>query len=197
MPHFPVFKSDSATTKMRIVYDASARMSPKSPSLDDCLHTGPNLMQDLTGILLKFRTHKKAFSADIEKAFLQIELNSPDRDATRFLWLKDLPHDTKFPILIPKDNYLTTLIVQSMHKWSTRNIYSHQTNILDTSRSTTRKKNHIKVRNMQKSRRTTLSLCTYTTVTTIKSPTIKSLSIYRDRLGRTSICPRPGKSNLI
>ena len=74
---------------MRIVYDASARMSPKSP--------GPNLMQDLTGILLKFRTHKKAFSADIEKAFLQIELNSLDRDATRFLWLKDInkPVDSK------------------------------------------------------------------------------------------------------
>ena len=97
MPHFPVFKSDSATTKMRILYDASARMSPKSPSLNDCLHTGPNLMQDLTGILLKFRTHKKAFSADIEKAFLQIELNSLDRDATRFLWLKDInqPVDSK------------------------------------------------------------------------------------------------------
>ena len=28
----------------------------------------------------------------------------------------DLPHDTKFPILIPKDNYLTTFIVHSMHK---------------------------------------------------------------------------------
>ena len=63
MPHFPVFKSDSATTKMRIVYDASARMSPKSPILNDCLHTGPNLMQDLTGILLKFRTHKKAYQS--------------------------------------------------------------------------------------------------------------------------------------
>ena len=97
MPHFPVFKSDSVTTKMRIVYDASARMSPKSPNLNDCLHTGPNLMQDLTGILLKFRTHKKAFSADIEKAFLQIELNSLDRDTTRFLWLKDInkPVDSK------------------------------------------------------------------------------------------------------
>ena len=82
---------------MRIVYDASARMSHTSPNLNDCLHTGPNLMQDLTGILLKFRTHKKAFSADIEKAFLQIELNSLDRDATRFLWLKDInqPVDSK------------------------------------------------------------------------------------------------------
>ena len=57
MPHFPVFKSDSATMKMRIVYDASTRMSPNALSLNDCLHTGPNLMHDLTGILLKFRTN--------------------------------------------------------------------------------------------------------------------------------------------
>ena len=90
IPHFPVFKTDSATTKMRIVYDASARVSSESLSLNDCLHTGPNLMQDLTGILLKFRTHRIAFTADIEKAFLQIELNNQDRDATRFLWLKDI-----------------------------------------------------------------------------------------------------------
>ena len=89
IPHFPVFKTDSATTKMRIVYDASARVSSEALSLNDCLHTGPNLMQDLTGILLKFRTHRVAFTADIEKAFLQIELNNQDRDATRFLWLKD------------------------------------------------------------------------------------------------------------
>ena len=74
---------------MRIVYDASARVSSEALSLNDCLHTGPNLMQDLTGILLKFRTHRVAFTADIEKAFLQIELNNQDRDATRFLWLKD------------------------------------------------------------------------------------------------------------
>ena len=74
---------------MRTVHDASARVSSDVLSLNDCLHTGPNLMQDLTGILVKFRTHRIAFTADIEKAFLQIELNNQDRDATRFSWLKD------------------------------------------------------------------------------------------------------------
>ena len=75
---------------MRIVYDASAGVSSEALSRNDCLHTGPNLMQDLTGNLLKFRTHRIAFTADIEKAFLQIELNNQDRDTTRFLWLKDI-----------------------------------------------------------------------------------------------------------
>ena len=90
IPYFPVFKTDSATTKMRIVYDASVRVSSEAMSLNDCLYTGPNLMQDLTGILLKFRTNIIAFTVDIEKAFRQIELNNQDRDATSFLWLKEI-----------------------------------------------------------------------------------------------------------
>ena len=47
-------------------------------------------MQDLTDILLKFRTNIIAFTVDIKKAFRQIELNNQDRDATSFLWLKDI-----------------------------------------------------------------------------------------------------------
>ena len=89
IPHFPVFK-DSATTKMRIVYDASAKTSPSALCLNDCLYTGPNLIQNLSSILIKFRKHKVAFVADMEKAFLQIALHQNDRDATRFLWLKDI-----------------------------------------------------------------------------------------------------------
>ena len=55
IPHFPVFKADSLTTKMRIVYDASAKKSATALSLNDCLHAGPNLMQELPEILLTFR----------------------------------------------------------------------------------------------------------------------------------------------
>ena len=49
----------------------------------------------------------------------QFDLYLDDEDIIRCrgrLQYTDLPHDTKFPILIPKDNYLTTLIVHSMHK---------------------------------------------------------------------------------
>ena len=94
IPHLPVFKEDSATTKMRIVYDASARGTNKTPSMNDCLQIGPCLLKALLGILLRFRLHKYAFTADIEKAFLQIELNGEYRDATRFLWLKDLQNQS-------------------------------------------------------------------------------------------------------
>lgn len=96
MPHFPVFK-ESNTTAMRIVYDASAKISSKALSLNDCLHTGPNLIQRLQNMLLAFRSHKIAFTADIEKAFLQIELNTRERDATRFLWLKDVDKSANNP----------------------------------------------------------------------------------------------------
>ena len=75
---------------MRIGYDASAKTSPSALCLNNCLYTGPNLIQNLSSILIKFRKHKVAFVADIEKAFLQITLHQNDRDATRFLWLKDI-----------------------------------------------------------------------------------------------------------
>ena len=43
IPHHPVIKKERVTTKIRIVYDASARISSDAPSLNDCLHVGPSL----------------------------------------------------------------------------------------------------------------------------------------------------------
>lgn len=79
MSHHAVYKNG----KIRIVFDASAG---DPVSLNDCVLTGPNLISDLAGILLRFRLNAVAVSADIEKAFLQISLHPEERDVTRFLW---------------------------------------------------------------------------------------------------------------
>ncbi len=91
IPHHAVIK-ESSTTPLRVVYDCSCRKSSEHPSLNDCLTTGPPILNDLTAILLRFRRPKYGLTADIEKAFLNIVLDEEDRDATRFFWLSN-PND--------------------------------------------------------------------------------------------------------
>ncbi|XP_065902524.1 uncharacterized protein [Dysidea avara] len=85
IPHHPVRKA-SPTTPIRIVYNCSFRSSG-NPSLNDCLLTGPSLLTDMCGILLRFRSHPIGISTDLEKAFLHVRLDKEDRNYTRFLWL--------------------------------------------------------------------------------------------------------------
>ncbi|XP_006811857.1 uncharacterized protein LOC102801503 [Saccoglossus kowalevskii] len=89
LPHRSV-KRDSSTTPIRVVYDCSAISAIGQPSLNDCLETGPPLLNDLTAILLHFRSNPIALASDIEKAFLQIRLANGDRKYTKFLWLSDI-----------------------------------------------------------------------------------------------------------
>lgn len=89
IPHHAVINPNKATTKVRIVYDASAKTKSENKSLNECLYRGPVLLQNLIGILFRFRMQKIAMVSDIEKAFLQIGLQEDAKDVTRFLWLKD------------------------------------------------------------------------------------------------------------
>ena len=52
IPHKPVVCESAETTKMRIVYDASARASGQTPSLNECLETGPPLQNQLWDVLV-------------------------------------------------------------------------------------------------------------------------------------------------
>ena len=81
LPHHPVHK-DSLTTPIRIVYDCSAKASKHSPSLNDCLYTGPNLINNLVGFLLRFRLGKVACISDVEKG---ISYGRPLRKRQRFV----------------------------------------------------------------------------------------------------------------
>ena len=89
VPHHAVITPDRKTTKVRIVYDSSAKAKKGCKSLNECLYRGPVILEDLCGLLLRFRFYKVALTTDIEKAFLQVGLQPADRDVTRFLWLKD------------------------------------------------------------------------------------------------------------
>ena len=74
IPHHAVINPSKATTKVRILYDASAKTRPEHSSLNECMYTGPIMLQNLVGISLRFRLNRIAVVSDIEKAFLQIGL---------------------------------------------------------------------------------------------------------------------------
>ena len=88
IPHHAVIRRDKETTKLRIVFDGSAKEN--GPSLNECLHTGPSLYQGILEILLRFRMLHVGLIGDIEKAFLMVSVAPEDRDVLRFLWVDDI-----------------------------------------------------------------------------------------------------------
>ena len=91
LPHHAVKKEKCTAVKWRIVFDASSH-EPGSPSMNDFLEMGPNLLPEILSILLRFRLHKYAILGDVSQAFLQISLDPTDRDLTRFLWYRLVPN---------------------------------------------------------------------------------------------------------
>ena len=85
LPHHCVLKSDSTTTKLRVVFDASAKTT-SGISLNECLMVGPKLQDDIFDILIRFRFFKIRMSADVAKMYRQVELNEKHRDYHRLLW---------------------------------------------------------------------------------------------------------------
>ena len=79
IPHHAV-----VTDKMRIVFDCSVKLG--QVSLNEALLQGPDLMNSLLGILLRFRSNTVALSCDIQKMFHQFYVGESDRDLLRFLW---------------------------------------------------------------------------------------------------------------
>ncbi|XP_066913979.1 uncharacterized protein [Clytia hemisphaerica] len=87
LPHYGVFNPNKPG-KIRLVFDAAAKF--QGTSLNDALYTGPDLLNNMLGVLMRFRTHHFAFSADIEGMFNQVKVNQEDTQSLRFLWKEDI-----------------------------------------------------------------------------------------------------------
>ena len=85
LPMHAVYKSSSTTTKLQTVFDASAKSS-SGVSLNDTLLVGPTVHRPLIDVLLRFRQHRIALTADVSKMYRAVELPLADRDLHRFVW---------------------------------------------------------------------------------------------------------------
>ncbi|XP_028413873.1 uncharacterized protein LOC114536722 [Dendronephthya gigantea] len=83
LPHHPVVNPHKPG-KVRAVFDAASKYG--ATSLNDQLLVGPDLTNNLVGILIRFRQDPVALIADIEAMFHQVKVRPEDCDALRFLW---------------------------------------------------------------------------------------------------------------
>lgn len=85
IPHHAVSRPDSLTTKIRVVFNASAKTT-LGTSLNDKLLLGPKILRSSFDIILKFRTHEYVITADVEKMFRQIKIEPRDRFLQCIVW---------------------------------------------------------------------------------------------------------------
>ena len=71
-----------------MVYDAVAKY--RNCSLNDHLLKGPDLLNNLVLIVIRFRLGQFAVTSAIEQMFHQLRVRKEDRDALRLLWQENL-----------------------------------------------------------------------------------------------------------
>ncbi|XP_039448155.1 uncharacterized protein LOC120427363 [Culex pipiens pallens] len=86
LPHHAVLKPSNSSTKLRVVFNASAKAGKYS--LNDVLKVGPTVQNDLFSIVLRFRRHPVAFTADVVKMYRQVRVHSSDTPYQRIFWRK-------------------------------------------------------------------------------------------------------------
>ncbi|XP_071481170.1 uncharacterized protein [Diadema antillarum] len=82
--HHAVVRPEKQSTPIRIVFNSSA--SYQGHSLNDYWMKGPDLLNRLFGVLMRFREHEVALCADISKMYHRVMIPERDQHVHRFLW---------------------------------------------------------------------------------------------------------------
>ena len=86
LPHHGVYHP-AKPNKIRVVFDYSAEYAGRC--INKGLLVGPDLTNQIIGILIRFRQGRVAFVADIEKMFFQVFVSKEHRSLFRFLLWQD------------------------------------------------------------------------------------------------------------
>ena len=82
--HHEVLRPESNSTPVRIVFNSSA--SYKGHSLNDYWAKGPDLLNNLLAVLLRFREEEVALMGDVKKMYHSVQISPLDQHTHRFLW---------------------------------------------------------------------------------------------------------------
>ena len=82
--HHEFLRPESKSTPLRIVFNSSAFY--KGHKLNDYWMKGPDLLNDLFGVLLRFREGQAVALGDISKMYHRILIPEVDQQVHRFLW---------------------------------------------------------------------------------------------------------------
>ncbi|XP_073942495.1 uncharacterized protein [Choristoneura fumiferana] len=91
LPHLAVIREDKDTSKVRVVYDASAKGS-NGHSLNDTMMVGPVLQPDLRSLIVTWRQHKICVVGDIVKMYRMIKMTKEHTHLQRIVW-RDNPNE--------------------------------------------------------------------------------------------------------
>lgn len=84
LPHFATYHNTKRT--IRVVFDSSCEF--QGVSLNKALLPGPDLMNNLIGVLIRFRKENVAVMCDVEQMFHSFHVDPKHRDFLRFLWFE-------------------------------------------------------------------------------------------------------------
>ena len=87
-PMHAIYKEKSTTSKLRVVFNASAKLD-SGTSLNDHLLVGPTVYSRLIDVLLRFRQHKVVLTTDVSRMYRAIWLPDNQKVLHHFLWREE------------------------------------------------------------------------------------------------------------
>ncbi len=90
LQHHEMLRPGSLSTPLRIVFDSSGNFMGQS--LNSFLAKGPNILNSMLGILLRFREKAVGLAGDISKMYICIKLPELEQHVHRFVWRESQTH---------------------------------------------------------------------------------------------------------